>query len=228
VEQDAEWERDQNAQIDGKRVLRWLVNQQGSKIELGGFRGRTNKLVDACYSWWVGGAFNLLCALGIKHRPSNKAHVPVEHQPEKEETTEIDGDDPWADVDEALFDRLGLQQYIICAAQHDAGGLRDKPPKHPDSYHTLYSLAGLGAAQHHMYQPSETLTKLKESWKTQSDDQQNELHKIIYCEALAWTEEEGSSKYLYTAGDRINAPHPVLVLTTTHVKAIMDHFYHQA
>jgi prenyltransferase beta subunit len=26
----------------------------------GGFRGRTNKLVDACYSFWQGGAFAVL------------------------------------------------------------------------------------------------------------------------------------------------------------------------
>lgn len=26
----------------------------------GGFSGRTNKLVDACYSWWVGGCWSLI------------------------------------------------------------------------------------------------------------------------------------------------------------------------
>jgi protein farnesyltransferase subunit beta len=26
----------------------------------GGFAGRTNKLVDACYSWWVGGCWSLI------------------------------------------------------------------------------------------------------------------------------------------------------------------------
>ena len=26
----------------------------------GGFQGRTNKLVDGCYSWWQGGLFALL------------------------------------------------------------------------------------------------------------------------------------------------------------------------
>jgi len=38
---------------------------QGLEIELGGFKGRTNKLVDGCYSWWVGGAFALLEAVGM-------------------------------------------------------------------------------------------------------------------------------------------------------------------
>ncbi|KAF8956813.1 terpenoid cyclases/protein prenyltransferase alpha-alpha toroid [Flammula alnicola] len=51
--------------IDVKNLLRWLVNMQGIEIELGGFRGRTNKLVDGCYSWWCSGAFALLEALGV-------------------------------------------------------------------------------------------------------------------------------------------------------------------
>lgn len=52
-------------QINTKSLLRWLVWMQGSPAEIGGFRGRANKLVDGCYSWWVGGAFSLLEALGV-------------------------------------------------------------------------------------------------------------------------------------------------------------------
>lgn len=29
-----------------------------------------------------------------------------------------------------LFDRTGLQEYLLYAAQHPMGGLRDKPPKY--------------------------------------------------------------------------------------------------
>lgn len=36
---------------------------QAMPIEAGGFRGRTNKLVDGCYSWWNGGLFGVLDAL---------------------------------------------------------------------------------------------------------------------------------------------------------------------
>lgn len=32
-------------------------------IEGGGFRGRTNKLVDGCYGWWGGGMFGVLGGL---------------------------------------------------------------------------------------------------------------------------------------------------------------------
>lgn len=85
----------------------------------GGFAGRTNKLVDGCYSHWVGGCWSLLsAALGLD-----------------------EGTDLWS--------REGLIRYILCCAQFKKGGLRDKPSKHVDSYHTCYSLAGLSWAQNY-------------------------------------------------------------------------------
>ncbi|KAL4424364.1 hypothetical protein ABPG75_001665 [Micractinium tetrahymenae] len=47
--------------LDLDRLLRWAVRCQ-SQVE-GGFMGRTNKLVDGCYSFWQGGAFPLLAQL---------------------------------------------------------------------------------------------------------------------------------------------------------------------
>ncbi|KAL4068971.1 hypothetical protein J3A83DRAFT_3459868 [Scleroderma citrinum] len=47
------------------RLIWWLLQMKGGEIELGGFCGRTNKLVDGCYSWWVRGCFPLLASLGI-------------------------------------------------------------------------------------------------------------------------------------------------------------------
>jgi protein farnesyltransferase subunit beta len=44
--------------IDLPRLIRWAVQRQGSME--GGFNGRTNKLVDGCYSFWQGGLFPLL------------------------------------------------------------------------------------------------------------------------------------------------------------------------
>ena len=64
---------------------------QGLPIELGGFRGRTNKLVDGCYSWWVGGCVVLVEALlgvGVLH------DSPTEGQGGEEE-----GPKAWDDVD---------------------------------------------------------------------------------------------------------------------------------
>ncbi|KAG2493909.1 hypothetical protein HYH03_007845 [Edaphochlamys debaryana] len=47
--------------LDLSRLLHWLVHRQGAME--GGFNGRTNKLVDGCYSFWQGGVFPLLAQL---------------------------------------------------------------------------------------------------------------------------------------------------------------------
>lgn len=51
--------RTQLCDIDA--LLRWCVNRQMS-LE-GGFQGRTNKLVDGCYSFWQGAAFPIISAI---------------------------------------------------------------------------------------------------------------------------------------------------------------------
>ncbi|PRQ52688.1 putative protein farnesyltransferase [Rosa chinensis] len=43
--------------LDLPRLIDWLVFRQGKEC---GFQGRTNKLVDGCYSFWQGSAFALL------------------------------------------------------------------------------------------------------------------------------------------------------------------------
>jgi protein farnesyltransferase subunit beta len=53
-----------SAELDVDYALRWAISQQGIPIEAGGFRGRTNKLVDGCYGWFSGGGmFTVLSAL---------------------------------------------------------------------------------------------------------------------------------------------------------------------
>jgi protein farnesyltransferase subunit beta len=123
--------------INIKSLLRWMTAMQGGGLDLGGFRGRTNKLVDGCYSWWVGDCFLLVEALGVS----------LTHERDTDNDKDESSDGDWDDVDgkypdlqmvmfyiltyflDALFDRKGLQEYILYAAQHPAGGLRDKPPK---------------------------------------------------------------------------------------------------
>jgi protein farnesyltransferase subunit beta len=121
--------------INLKSLLRWMVNMQGGEFDLGGFRGRTNKLVDGCYSWWVGGCFPLLESLGITVESTAEAAQPSSNE-----------DDVWHDADglcpaiksplcssnlpvDSLYSRQGLQEYLLWAGQHPSGGLRDKPPK---------------------------------------------------------------------------------------------------
>ena len=68
---------------------------QGAPAELGGFRGRTNKLVDGCYSWWVGGCVGLAEALLGQH-----ARAAGEEDEEKKAESGED-EHAWADVDGA-------------------------------------------------------------------------------------------------------------------------------
>ena len=106
-----------NAHLDVPRLIHWLSARQLAPE--GGFGGRTNKLVDGCYSHWIGGCWALV-----------EAAVPSMSQ-----TT-------------SLWNRSALARYILSAAQFKRGGLVDKPGKRPDAYHTCYNLAGLSSAQH--------------------------------------------------------------------------------
>ncbi|KAK8253131.1 terpenoid cyclases/protein prenyltransferase alpha-alpha toroid [Phyllosticta capitalensis] len=90
----------------------------------GGFAGRANKLVDGCYNHWVGGCWALVEAA---------LQLPAGAE---------------------LWSREGMIRYILCACQGKKGGLRDKPGKPVDGYHTAYNLCGLSSAQHRYTYPS--------------------------------------------------------------------------
>lgn len=64
--------------------------------------GRTNKLVDGCYSHWIGGCWPL-----VEAAVNNSRAPPLQ----------------------TLWNRDGLLRYILCCAQGPKGGLRDKPGK---------------------------------------------------------------------------------------------------
>lgn len=110
--------------VNLKSLLRWAVNRQ-MKYE-GGFQGRTNKLVDGCYSFWQGSLVQVTQML-------------------IEKNTCIDG--YTINIDELLFNREALQEYILICCQKPNGGLIDKPGKPEDLYHTCYCLSGLSIAQ---------------------------------------------------------------------------------
>ena len=42
-----------------------------------------------------------------------------------------------------------MQLYLLTAGQHPRAGLRDKPSKSPDYYHTCYCISGLSVSQHY-------------------------------------------------------------------------------
>jgi len=178
-----------------------------------------------------GGAFNLLEALGIEAVPrlDNDAQ-----DTSTDDAKQSDSAEQWEDIPDSLYDREALQEYILYAGQHPAGGLRDKPPKNPDSYHTLYCLAGLASAQHRVI-PSPSLragilrawkpiTETDSRWKSVPDD----IRRNIFASSLSWSEDLAGTTIVGGASNRVNATHPVFNLTITHSEALMNHFYHQS
>jgi protein farnesyltransferase subunit beta len=88
--------------------------------------------VDGCYSFWQGGAVAVLDGwLLEKYAADDKQTL---HE----------------DVHELTFDQMLLQRYILLCAQDVNGGLRDKPSKQRDFYHSCYNLSGLSVAQHRL------------------------------------------------------------------------------
>jgi protein farnesyltransferase subunit beta len=179
---------------------------QGLPIEGGGFRGRTNKLVDGCYSWWCAGAFPLLRALMPEDFPglSQSALITLVHLPHHSYLYHVRFSDQQESFD--LFDRQALQEYILLVSQDltpqaKQGGLRDKPSAMPDMYHTHYILSGLSLAQHSQKHSLQRIEELKKAFKTpdysksilgnsESESEGFERMKEIYSRALAWEVEQ--------------------------------------
>ncbi|KAK5159090.1 hypothetical protein LTR04_005150 [Oleoguttula sp. CCFEE 6159] len=105
--------------LDVPALVSWLSARQMQPE--GGFAGRTNKLVDGCYSHWVGGCWPL-----IEAALAGPSGLPTD-----------------------LWSREGLVRYLLSCCQNKRGGMRDKPSARPDGYHSCYCLAGLSTAQNH-------------------------------------------------------------------------------
>ena len=166
--------------FDVSALLGWLGRRQLSYE--GGFSGRSNKLVDGCYSFWQGGAMAIAsscseCLAGeedkecgddaddpwlaryrkqqkLLQQHENTATNPPTDAPSTSTTNNADDSDnnnnsPPPNLPfPLLYDVFLLERYILLCAQEVTGGLRDKPSKPRDFYHTCYNLSGLSIAQH--------------------------------------------------------------------------------
>ncbi|CAR24215.1 protein farnesyltransferase [Lachancea thermotolerans CBS 6340] len=98
---------------DTAKLLDWCSARQTNEEK--GLSGRSNKLVDGCYSYWVGAVAAILEAYGLGES----------------------------------IDKSQLREYILkCCQSKERPGLRDKPGKSPDYYHTAYVLMGLSATEY--------------------------------------------------------------------------------
>ncbi|KAK3954062.1 terpenoid cyclases/protein prenyltransferase alpha-alpha toroid [Pseudoneurospora amorphoporcata] len=102
-------------------LLSQTAEQKGhDKIHVA-FNGRTNKVADTCYFWWVGGA---LANLGQLHNDdSDSAAAP-------------------------LVDREAARRFLLEKMQHRIGGFGKSPGSPPDLYHGFFGLAILGLLDH--------------------------------------------------------------------------------
>ena len=188
----------------GKRVdllsaLEWATSLQGG-VE-GGFAGRTNKLVDGCYSYWLGATISIIKQLlseedeegggaggnNARNSPPPPLGRALDHNGTcddgmngsedeqqinaysgmhagRSDTTAIPGvqealhtfsrggSSVPKSTPSALYDATALQAWILICCQGENGGLRDKPGKPVDHYHTCYCLSGMSVAQHCGYE----------------------------------------------------------------------------
>lgn len=93
----------------------------------GGFQGRTNKLVDGCYSFWQGGSFPLINAILSKQDQS------------------FNVSNHW------LFNQEALQEYILICCQNPHGGLLDKPGKYVEHFCIFHAIRVYAFASRMIY-----------------------------------------------------------------------------
>jgi protein farnesyltransferase subunit beta len=117
-----------NSYLDVPRLIAWLSSRQYAPE--GGFSGRTNKLVDGCYSHWVGACFPLIEAC-LNSGGSSGGSVAADGPATAAATATTKTNHKLPPAEESLFSREGLIRYILCCCQDQTkrGGLRDKPGK---------------------------------------------------------------------------------------------------
>ncbi|KAF7957540.1 hypothetical protein EAE96_003117 [Botrytis aclada] len=166
--------------LDVPGFISWLSARQYAPE--GGFSGRTNKLVDGCYSHWVGGCWPLLeaCLEG----PTQQTQTGPSSNPDSVN----------------LYSRDGLIRYILCCCQDtgNRGGLRDKPSHRSDSYHTCYVLAGLSSTQH--------------KWHFNTSAQKTESSGTLVSPYQWTAEPYVETTQIYDEEDRVGTLHPVFVI----------------
>lgn len=185
------------------RLVRWATSLQGAPIEGGGFRGRTNKLVDGCYGWFCGGGLLTL----LEALTSGDAHAT------KSPSTTATRSDLGA-----LLDREALTKYVLAVAQAPRGGLRDKPSSRPDAYHTCYNLSGFSLCENRVQPSDDARAAANASYEALVPPaQRSALAQACYAHTLAWSAPPRQT--------RVAATHPVLNVRLERVAPILAHMY---
>lgn len=185
--------------LNVSRLMAWLSARQHAPE--GGFSGRCNKLVDGCYSHWIGGCWPLIEASLIALSAPN-----LDPNAEK-------SDDLMTSVSSGhLYSREGLIRYILCCCQDqtERGGLRDKPCQMSDSYHTCYVLAGLASAQ--------------TNWRFNDKAKAEDIAGLLSA-PFSWSSDPDIVEdQIYDEADRVKPLHPIFVIPEEAVVQIHTHF----
>lgn len=207
--------------LDIERISRWSAWQQGLPIEGGGFRGRTNKLVDGCYGWFSGAGLGTILGIQLELQ-DGKWWLELDSNPEPIATS--GASDGWEsmksspdenDFEGFLFDRKALQEYILVVAQAPQGGLRDKPGKRADAYHTANNLAGLSLCQHRLEYNQSSRQRMEKEWKSTMDLQNDRHHgtniwrKECYLAMMAFVSDPKYLSILGSDENRLAINHPI-------------------
>lgn len=118
--------------MDVPKLISWLSARQYAPE--GGFSGRTNKLVDGCYSHWVGGCWPLIEA-SMASPDQDQDPDPDPKEQHRPCVGSVDHGN--AATRSSLFSREALIRYIMTCCQDlsKRGGLRDKPSKYDHPVH---------------------------------------------------------------------------------------------
>ena len=183
--------------LDVEILVHWLAARQTQPE--GGFQGRQEKLVDACYSHWVGGCWDLIQAALLPPQTITGAGAKAPN----DLTNSVPAAKP-----KDLWSRAALIRYLLtCCQQKGAkkAGMRDKPSARPDAYHTCYSLAGLSHAQNRFYYDGSAAA---------GQDGVDASGRLMA--AFRWKAEKPSQEEMaeggFEEGDRVGFVHPVFVV----------------
>ncbi|OBA26822.1 terpenoid cyclases/Protein prenyltransferase [Hanseniaspora valbyensis NRRL Y-1626] len=137
--------------INIDKFIDWLSKRQD--FTNGGLNGRNNKLVDGCYSFWIGACGSILDIYGYMN--------PI--------------------------DMGRLKEYILFYCQDNERnfpGLRDKPGKNGDFYHTNYVLLGLSLCEYDKQMYLQDGKSLLIKSKTVKDDEEKDVYPVNPIYAL--------------------------------------------
>jgi hypothetical protein len=123
-----------------------------------------------------------------------------------------------------LWSRDALARYALCCCQAPRGGLRDKPGKPPDAYHSCYVLAGLAGAQHEYgYRPRAGRPCGPGAGGYGGDGEEGEddggRAGASLTAAFNWTV-TGTKDGCWTVDDVVEPVHPIFVIAMDKVEAV--------